>query len=146
MLKPRLYSSFLLWLLSELFETLPEVGDLERPKLVFFFGLPTRGIVGTEFEHGAVAFFKLQHGVTLALRPRRDIAHETSLPEAPHAPTEGMLAHNVTSREEVDAVMAEAERAGPASSSVRRRPPGAATRAASWIRTTTCGRLSGIRR
>jgi DNA helicase HerA-like ATPase len=36
-LKPRLYSSFLLWLLSELFETLPEVGDLEKPKLVFVF-------------------------------------------------------------------------------------------------------------
>jgi len=36
-LKPRLYSSFLLWLLSELFEELPEVGDLEKPKLVFVF-------------------------------------------------------------------------------------------------------------
>jgi hypothetical protein len=36
-LEPRLYASFLLWLLSELFETLPEVGDLDRPKLVFVF-------------------------------------------------------------------------------------------------------------
>jgi DNA helicase HerA-like ATPase len=36
-LKPRMYSSFLLWLLSELFENLPEVGDLDRPKLVFCF-------------------------------------------------------------------------------------------------------------
>ncbi|MBP7369933.1 MAG: DUF853 family protein [Arenimonas sp.] len=36
-LQPRLYSSFLLWLLSELFESLPEVGDLDKPKLVFFF-------------------------------------------------------------------------------------------------------------
>ncbi|HEY5972499.1 MAG TPA: helicase HerA-like domain-containing protein, partial [Pseudoxanthomonas sp.] len=36
-LNPRLYSSFLLWLLSELFEQLPEVGDLEKPKLVFVF-------------------------------------------------------------------------------------------------------------
>jgi hypothetical protein len=36
-LKPRLYATFLLWLLSELFEQLPEVGDLDRPKLVFFF-------------------------------------------------------------------------------------------------------------
>ncbi|MEN9467425.1 MAG: hypothetical protein RL081_1426, partial [Pseudomonadota bacterium] len=34
---PRLYSTFLLWMLSELFETLPEVGDLDKPKLVFFF-------------------------------------------------------------------------------------------------------------
>lgn len=36
-LKPRLYSSFLLWLLSELFEDLPEVGDLDQPRLVLFF-------------------------------------------------------------------------------------------------------------
>jgi len=36
-LKPRLYSSFLLWLLSELFENLPEMGDLDQPKLVFIF-------------------------------------------------------------------------------------------------------------
>jgi uncharacterized protein len=36
-LKPRLYSTFLLWLLSELFENLPEVGDLDQPRLVFFF-------------------------------------------------------------------------------------------------------------
>lgn len=36
-LKPRLYSSFLLWLLSEIFENLPEVGDLDKPRLVFFF-------------------------------------------------------------------------------------------------------------
>jgi uncharacterized protein len=37
MASPRLYATFLLWLLSELFEALPEVGDLEKPKLVFFF-------------------------------------------------------------------------------------------------------------
>ena len=36
-LKPKLYTTFLLWMLSELFETLPEVGDLDRPRLVFFF-------------------------------------------------------------------------------------------------------------
>ncbi len=36
-LKPRLFSAFLLWLLSELFENLPEVGDLDKPKLVFIF-------------------------------------------------------------------------------------------------------------
>jgi len=37
MQSPRLYATFLLWLMSELFETLPEVGDLDKPKLVFFF-------------------------------------------------------------------------------------------------------------
>jgi DNA helicase HerA-like ATPase len=34
---PRLYGTFLLWMLSELFEQLPEVGDVEKPKMVFFF-------------------------------------------------------------------------------------------------------------
>ena len=37
MMSPRLYATFLLWLMSELFEELPEVGDPERPRLVFFF-------------------------------------------------------------------------------------------------------------
>ncbi len=37
MTAPRLYATFLLWLISELFEELPEVGDLDRPRLVFFF-------------------------------------------------------------------------------------------------------------
>ncbi|MBO4656065.1 MAG: DUF853 family protein [Bacteroidales bacterium] len=37
MLQPKLYSTFLLWLMSELYSTLPEVGDLDMPKLVFFF-------------------------------------------------------------------------------------------------------------
>jgi DNA helicase HerA-like ATPase len=37
MASPRLYATFLLWLLSELFEELPEVGDVDKPKLVFFF-------------------------------------------------------------------------------------------------------------
>jgi DNA helicase HerA-like ATPase len=37
MRSPKLYATFLLWMLSELFETLPEVGDVEKPKLVFFF-------------------------------------------------------------------------------------------------------------
>ena len=36
-LKPRMYAMFLLWLMSELYETLPEAGDLEKPKMVFFF-------------------------------------------------------------------------------------------------------------
>ena len=35
--KPQLFSTFLMWLLAELFEQLPEVGDLDKPKLVFFF-------------------------------------------------------------------------------------------------------------
>ena len=75
-------------------------------------GLPTAGIVGEEFVHDAVAFFELQHGVKLALWPRASIAHDSGLPLAPASATELTLGHNVRSRDEVDAVMAEALRAG----------------------------------
>lgn len=90
------------------------VDDLER-SLAFYrdgLGLPTKGIVGREFEHGAVAFFDLQHGVKLALWPRADIAHDTGLPLAAPSATELTLGHNVNGRDEVDAVIGAAERAG----------------------------------
>lgn len=90
------------------------VDDLDRA--VRFYrdglGLPTEGIIGQEFEHGAVAFFDLQGGLKLALWPRTSLSHDTSLPLAPRASTEFTLGHNVSSREEVDVVMAEARRAG----------------------------------
>lgn len=90
------------------------VGDLER-SLRFYrdgLGLPTEGIVGTEFEHGAVAFFDLQSGLRLALWPRANIAHDTGLPRGAVSATEFTLGHNVASRQEVDAVMAQALHAG----------------------------------
>ncbi len=90
------------------------VDDLERA-LRFYrdgLGLPTQGIVGTEYEHGAVAFFALQAGVTLALWPRRSIAHDSGLPESLPSPTDFTLGHNVSSREEVDAVLEQARNAG----------------------------------
>lgn len=90
------------------------VDDLER-SLRFYregLGLKTEGIVGQQFEHGAVAFFDLQNGLKLALWPRRSLAHDTGLaPGAPSA-TEFSLGHNVASRAEVDAVMAQAAQAG----------------------------------
>jgi catechol 2,3-dioxygenase-like lactoylglutathione lyase family enzyme len=90
------------------------VDDLERA--VRFYrdglGLATNGIVGTEFEHGAVAFFKLQGGLTLALWPRDSLAHDTGLPKSPRGPTEFSIAHNVANELEVDDVMRQAERAG----------------------------------
>lgn len=58
------------------------VDDLERA-LMFYrdgLGLKTEGIIGTEFEHGAVAFFELQAGLKLALWPRQSLAHDTGLP------------------------------------------------------------------
>ena len=90
------------------------VDDLERA--VRFYrdglGLPTEGIVGTEFEYGAVAFFPLQAGVQLALWPRASIARDTGLPVSPAASTEFTLGHNVASQAEVDAVMEQARSAG----------------------------------
>lgn len=90
------------------------VDDLER-SLRFYrdgLGLPTEGIIGQEFEHGAVAFFDLQGGLKLALWPRASIARDTGLPVQPSSATDLAIGHNVNSREEVDAVMAQAERAG----------------------------------
>lgn len=90
------------------------VADLER-SLVFYrdgMGLSTEGIIGQEFEHGAVVFFKLAGGLTLALWAQDNIAFDTGLAAAPASPTAFTLAHNTRRREEVDAVMAAAARAG----------------------------------
>lgn len=90
------------------------VDDLER-SLRFYrdgLGLRSEGIVGTEFEYGAVAFFALQGGLRLALWPRASIARDAGLPAQPASATEFTLGHNVGSKAEVDAVMAEARRAG----------------------------------
>jgi catechol 2,3-dioxygenase-like lactoylglutathione lyase family enzyme len=90
------------------------VADLERA--VSFYrdglGLPTAGIIGTEFEHGAVAFFDLQTGLRLALWPRTSLAHDAGLPPELPSTTEFSLGHNVASRAEVDAVMTQAIQAG----------------------------------
>ncbi|RYF83054.1 MAG: VOC family protein, partial [Comamonadaceae bacterium] len=90
------------------------VDDLERAVRFYRDGLgwPTEGTVGTEFEHGAVAFFDLHHGLRLALWPRASIAHGTGLPLGAASPTSMMLAHNVASAAQVDSVMATAEAAG----------------------------------
>jgi len=90
------------------------VDDLER-SLRFYrdgLGLSTEGIIGKEFEYGAVVFIQLQSGVRLALWPRKSIAHDTGLPLSPKSPTEFTLGHNVSSKAEVDAVMAQAQKAG----------------------------------
>ena len=90
------------------------VDDLER-SLRFYrdgLGLKTEGIVGKEFEHGAVAFFELQAGLKLAIWPRKSLAHDTGLPVGKPGATEFALAHNVSSKGEVDAVMEQARQAG----------------------------------
>lgn len=92
------------------------VDDLEKAVRFYRDGLgwPTEGIVGREFEHGAVAFFDLQAGLKLALWPRRSIAHDSGLPLAAASATELTLGHNVASRAEVDAVLRQARDAGAA--------------------------------
>ncbi|MGM0875882.1 MAG: VOC family protein [Bacillota bacterium] len=90
------------------------VDDLER-SLEFYrdgLGLPTQGIVGKEFEHGAVAFFDLQAGLKLAIWNRKDIAHEAKILQTASSPTEFTIGHNVGSKEEVDKVMEQAKNAG----------------------------------
>ena len=83
------------------------VDDLERTVRFYRDGLclPTQGIVGSGFEHGAVAFFDLQAGLRLALWPRRSLSHDSGLPVGQPGATGFCLAHNVASKAEVDAVM-----------------------------------------
>jgi catechol 2,3-dioxygenase-like lactoylglutathione lyase family enzyme len=90
------------------------VDDLER-SLAFYrdgLGLESQGIVGQEFEYGAVAFFMLQPGFVLALWPRDSIARDAGLSESPRSPTEFTIGHNVRSSEEVDRVLERARAAG----------------------------------
>lgn len=90
------------------------VDDLERA-VAFYqhgLGLPTQGIIGAEFEHGAVAFFNLQPGLKLALWPRKSLAADTGLLLQPSSATAFSLAHIVGSPAEVDALMSQALCAG----------------------------------
>lgn len=90
------------------------VDDLER-SMKFYrdgLGLPSRGLLGTEFEHGTIALFELQDSMKLALFPRNDLALDARLKPTSASPTEFSIGHGVGTKAEVDAVMREAERAG----------------------------------
>ncbi|MBI3004827.1 MAG: VOC family protein [Ignavibacteriales bacterium] len=90
------------------------VDNLER-SLKFYrdgLGLTTQGIIGKEFEYGAVVFFDLQNGIKLALWPRKSLAHDTTISVQPPSATEFSIGHNVNSKKEVDAVMEQAKKAG----------------------------------
>jgi catechol 2,3-dioxygenase-like lactoylglutathione lyase family enzyme len=90
------------------------VDDLKK-SLAFYrdgLGLATKGIVGEEFEHGAVAFFDLQNGLRLAIWNREDIAYDTGIKKTAPSATEFTIGHNVSSKEEVERVMAKAKKAG----------------------------------
>ena len=75
-------------------------------------GFPTEGIIGKEFEHGAVAFFDLQNGLKFAIFERSNIAVDAGIAQTGRSPTEFTIGHNVTSEAEVDAAMAQAISAG----------------------------------
>lgn len=90
------------------------VDDLES-SLRFYrdgLGLKTEGIIGKEFEHGAVVFFDLQAGLKLALWPRKSLTHDSGLALGRPSATEFSIGHNVASKAEVDAVMEQARKAG----------------------------------
>lgn len=90
------------------------VNDLEQ-SLHFYrdgLGFATEGIIGQEFEYGAVVFIQLQDKLRLALWPRKSIAHDSGTSITPASSTEMSLGHNVSSKAEVDAVMGQAKSAG----------------------------------
>jgi catechol 2,3-dioxygenase-like lactoylglutathione lyase family enzyme len=90
------------------------VDDLEA-SLAFYrdgLGLPTQGIVGTEFEDGAVVFFNLNDDLILALYPKVALPKDAKLAMSPTSPSAFSLGHTVSSKPAVDAIMQQAERTG----------------------------------
>jgi len=96
------------------------VTDLEK-SLAFYrdgLGLPTKGIIGTEFKgdethpSGALVMFELQQGLILALYPRSELAKDANQPVGVASSTEFSLGHVVNSQQEVDALVQRAKTAG----------------------------------
>jgi catechol 2,3-dioxygenase-like lactoylglutathione lyase family enzyme len=90
------------------------VTNLER-SVAFYrdaFGWPTEGIIGEQFEHGAVAFFKLENGLTFALWPRTSIAADAGINCGDGDPCGVLLAHNVESIAAVNQIMEQLAGAG----------------------------------
>jgi len=75
-------------------------------------GFPSKGIIGTEFEHGAVAFFDLESGLKLAVWPRKSMSFDSGIPLGQPNPGDFSLGHNVATKEEVDQVLLRVGRAG----------------------------------
>jgi len=91
------------------------VNDLEK-SLTFYrdgLGLQTEGIIGTEFEDGAVVFFKLQNGLQLALYPKTSLAKDAKVTFNDDKSIQSFsIAHNVMSKEEVDSILEQAKKSG----------------------------------
>jgi len=90
------------------------VNDLEK-SLAFYrdgLGLPTQGITGSEFEDGAVVFFNMNDDLILALYPKASLAKDAKVPVGQASPSEFSIGHIVKSKQEVDAAIRQAEKAG----------------------------------
>ena len=90
------------------------VSDLGK-SLAFYrdgLGLPTEGIVGTEFEDGAVVFFSMNDDLMLALYPKPALVKDAGVSVGPASPAEFSIGHIVKSKQEVDAIMQQAKQAG----------------------------------
>jgi catechol 2,3-dioxygenase-like lactoylglutathione lyase family enzyme len=90
------------------------VNDLER-SLAFYrdgMGLPTEGIIGQEFEDSAVVFFHLNDDLILALYPTASLAKDAKVTATQARLGAVSIGHIVNSREEVDAIIKQAEQAG----------------------------------
>ena len=90
------------------------VDDLNRA-LAFYrdgMGLPTKGVIGTEFEDGAVVFINMNEDLILALYPRKALAKDAKVGAGPGGAADLSIGHIVGSKREVDALMEQAARAG----------------------------------
>ena len=89
------------------------VSDLEK-SMKFYqdgFGWQTQGIVGTEFENGAVVMFQLDDGQMLCLYERKNLAWDSKVNLQPESATEFSVGYFVNSDQEVDAIMEQAQKA-----------------------------------
>jgi catechol 2,3-dioxygenase-like lactoylglutathione lyase family enzyme len=96
------------------------VNDLEK-SFAFYrdgLGLPTKGIIGTEFKgtaiepSGAVGFFQLRGGLILALYPRSDLAKDAKIPLVPVSSLEFSIGYLAESKNAVDTVLRQAQASG----------------------------------
>jgi catechol 2,3-dioxygenase-like lactoylglutathione lyase family enzyme len=90
------------------------VDDLDR-SMAFYrdgLGLKTRGIMGQQWDDGAVVFFNMNEDLILALYPRKSLAKDAKLPPAGPNPLEFSIGQIVDSKQEVDALLERAARAG----------------------------------
>lgn len=90
------------------------VSDL-RKSIAFYqkgLGWQTRGIVGEEYENGAVVLFELDNGMMLCLYERKNLAWDSNLKLEPESATEFSIGYFVNSNNEVDAIMKQAAKAG----------------------------------